>query len=177
MKALYPGTFNPFHNGHLDIVNRASKLFDEVVVLFCKNPQKRKVNEYAIELNMNLAKSVVKDNVRVETFDGSIAEYCKNNNVDVIVKGLRNGMDLVYEQSQAFCNKTFGNIETLFLTTNPLISNVSSTMVRDLAKAFPNNSEYFLKFMPNDKIEPENDKWETYCEQLFEIYKEGGDLV
>ncbi|HEX5741933.1 MAG TPA: pantetheine-phosphate adenylyltransferase [Pilimelia sp.] len=133
-RAVCPGSFDPVTNGHLDIVARASRLFDEVIVAVMINPSKSGL--FPIEERTGLLRQVIGDlpNVRVETFQGLLVDFCKAHGAAVVVKGLRAVSDFDYELQMAQMNTGLAGVETLFMPTNPLYSFLSSSLVKDVAK-------------------------------------------
>ena len=133
--ALYPGSFDPLHNGHLDIIRRSSRVYDRLTVAVLDNPLK---SSKLLELNMrvNLAREATAglENVTVETFSGLLAEYVRQRQAQVIVKSLRGASDFEYEAQMAHLNRQLNpDAETVFLLAAPEWSFVSSTRVRELA--------------------------------------------
>lgn len=132
--AICPGSFDPITNGHLDIIKRASKLFDKVIVLIVANPHKNPA--FTLEERKAFAKKTVAnlENVDVDIYEGLLADYVKNNNIDVIVKGLRAMSDFEYEFQMALTNKSLvPSAETVFLNTNSQYLFTSSSLVREVA--------------------------------------------
>ena len=137
-KALCPGSFDPMTLGHIDIIKRCSTIFDEVVVLIGKNAEKKGL--LSSDKRLEFAKHALKEikNVDVVVYDGLIVDYAYNNNIDVIVKGIRNSADTEYENEMANTNKCLSvdkydkAIETLYLMTSPEYTYTSSSLVRQL---------------------------------------------
>ena len=132
--AICPGSFDPVTKGHCDIIERTAKLFDKVIVCVLENPSKKPV--FTIEERVDFVKRVTKQmpNVEVEAFSGLLAEYAKNKNASVIVKGLRAVSDFEYEFQQALTNKVLNpNVETMFLNTSSQYLYLSSTIVKQVA--------------------------------------------
>ena len=137
-KALIPGSYDPITVGHLDVIKRASLLFDEVVVLVSKNSAKNYM--LCSEKRAVLVEDAVKKmhNVRVAIYDGLLVDFAKANDIDVTVKGIRNDKDYQYEESMAGTNmllsrKLYGrDFETMYLPCSKEYSDVSSTVVRML---------------------------------------------
>jgi pantetheine-phosphate adenylyltransferase len=130
--AVYPGSFDPVTNGHLDIILRSSKVFDKVIVAVAQNPDKNN-SLFSIEERVNLVKKVIAgiENVEVESFDGLLTSYLKEKNAKVIIKGLRALSDFEYEFQMALMNnKLSPEIETLFMMTNSKFSFISSSSVK-----------------------------------------------
>lgn len=132
--AVCPGSFDPITNGHLDIIKRASLLFDKVVVLVSINPSKNCsfTQEERVEMIKECTQSM--ENVSVDTFSGLLADYVKDNNACAIVKGLRAVSDFEYEFQQSLANKNINpNAETVFLTTSAEFMFLSSSLVKQIA--------------------------------------------
>lgn len=132
--AVYPGSFDPITNGHLDVIKRASKVFDEVIVGILVNPDKKGL--FAIEEREELIRRVIKDipNARVESFSGLLVDFMKERDIKVIIKGLRAVSDFEYEFQMALMNKKLNpNIETLFMMTDAKYSFLSSSSVKQVA--------------------------------------------
>ena len=121
-------------NGHLDIISRAAQLYDEVVVAVVRNPNKSSMFTAAerVELIREATKQV--DNVRVDRFEGLIVDFCRDNDISAIVKGLRAVSDFDYEMQMAQMNYSQAGVETLFMTTNPLYAFLSSSLVKEFCK-------------------------------------------
>ncbi len=133
--AICPGSFDPVTKGHIDIIMRASKLFDKVIVLVSINPKKN--NTFSVEKRCELIRKAVKgaQNVEVDWCDGLIAEYAKKIGANAIVKGLRAMSDFEYEFQMALTNKKLNpSLETVFLTSSAENMYVSSSMVRQIAQ-------------------------------------------
>jgi 16S rRNA (guanine966-N2)-methyltransferase len=133
-RVVCPGSFDPVTNGHLDIISRAARLYDEVVVAVLRNPSKTAL--FTVDERLEMLREVTKElgNVRVAKFHGLIVDFCKANDISAIVKGLRAVSDFDYELQQAQMNYNLAGVETLFMTTNPLYAFLSSSLVKDVAK-------------------------------------------
>ena len=132
--AVYPGTFNPITNGHTDLVQRASKLFDHVIVAIGVN--KQKANTPATEKRVELARKVLAhlDNVEVCSFDTLLIDFVRQRGADVILRGLRTVADFEYEFQLVGMNRALDpGIETIFLAPDEHLSYISSTLVREIA--------------------------------------------
>ncbi|ADK14340.1 MULTISPECIES: pantetheine-phosphate adenylyltransferase [Clostridium] len=132
--AVYPGSFDPITNGHLDIINRASKVFDHLIVGVLINPEKQGL--FNIEERVKLIQKVVKDipNVKVESFSGLLIDFMKKNDIQVIVKGLRAVSDFEYEFQMSLMNKKLdSDKETVFMMTSAMNSYLSSSSVKQVA--------------------------------------------
>ncbi|KFF99286.1 pantetheine-phosphate adenylyltransferase [Streptomyces europaeiscabiei] len=132
-RAVCPGSFDPVTNGHLDIIGRASKLYDEVYVAVMINKSKKGLFE--VEERMELIRQVTTEyaNVRVEAFHGLLVDFCKQRDIPAIVKGLRAVSDFDYELQMAQMNIGLSGVETLFVPTNPTYSFLSSSLVKEVA--------------------------------------------
>lgn len=131
--AIYPGSFDPFTNGHLDIVKKASKLFDEVHIVIGVNANKRRT--YDVEIMKGAIEKTLRDeeisNCSVVVYDGLVAEYTKKNNIAYMIRGLRNNMDYNYEENIAEVNKLIDpNLEYVYFRAENVA--VSSSMVKEL---------------------------------------------
>jgi pantetheine-phosphate adenylyltransferase len=129
-----PGSFDPVTNGHLDIISRAAGLFDEVVVAVLVNASKAGLFTTDERLEMLRAVTERYPNVRVEAFQGLLVDFCKANDIDIVVKGIRAVSDFDYELQMAQMNLGLAGVETLFMATNPLYSFLSSSLIKDVAK-------------------------------------------
>ncbi|MCR5447784.1 MAG: pantetheine-phosphate adenylyltransferase [Solobacterium sp.] len=133
MKVCYPGTFDPITAGHLDIIERASNKFDEVIVLIMQNPRK-KCMFTAEERKYMIERCVKADNIKVEIGSGLTVEYAKKLGASAIIRGIRAVTDYEYELQQATANmKLVNSIETLFLIAKPEYSFLSSSVVKEIA--------------------------------------------
>ena len=132
-RAVCPGSFDPVTNGHLDIVGRASRLFDEVIIGVLINQSKTGLFTIEERLEMLREATAGYDNVRVASFHGLLVDFCTARGIGVIVKSLRSVSDFEYELQMAQMNKGQGDIDTVFLVTNPLYSFLSSSLVKEFA--------------------------------------------
>lgn len=132
-KAVCPGSFDPVTNGHLDIIERASTLFDEVTVAVGANQSKTGL--FSLEQRVEMIREVTATyaNVRVGVFEGLLVDYCRAEGILAIVKGLRAVSDFDFELQMAQMNHSLAHVETLFMATNPLYSFLSSSLVKDVA--------------------------------------------
>lgn len=132
---IYPGSFDPVTKGHMDVIERASKLVDVLVVAVLTNPHKNS-GMFTIEERMDLLTNSTKhiSNIQVDSFSGLLVDYAKRKEADVIVRGLRAVTDFEYEMQMAQINKNLlPEVETIFLVTNAEYSFLSSSSVRELA--------------------------------------------
>jgi len=133
-RVVCPGSFDPVTNGHLDIISRAAQLYDEVVVAVAQNPSKTTLFTTAERVELIREATKRYDNVRVDRFEGLTVDFCRDNDISAIVKGLRAVSDFDYEMQMAQMNYNQAGVETLFMTTNPLYAFLSSSLVKDFAK-------------------------------------------
>lgn len=142
--AVCPGSFDPVTLGHLDIINRASKLFDKVIVLVSINAAK--CTSFTADERVKMLSEVTKDvdNIQIDTFDGLLADYVKQSGASAIVKGLRAVSDFEYEFQMALANKKlYADAETVFLTTSAENMYLSSSVVKQIA-SFGGDISHFV---------------------------------
>ncbi len=132
-RAVYPGSFDPPTNGHLDVIERAARCFGELIVAVVVNPQKRSTM-FSLEEREEMLKASIAAmaGVRVEHFRGLLADYVKSARADVIVKGLRVVSDFESEMSAAMMNRSLSEVDTLFLMADQKYSFVSSSLVKEV---------------------------------------------
>ena len=149
-KALFTGSFDPLTNGHLDIIERASNMFDKLVVGVIMNPQKK--SYFTLEEREKMIREVTAHlpNVEVSHFSGLLADYVNENGFDVIVRGLRGTTDFEYELQITQTNHILNpEVETIFLTTNLQYSYLSSTVVKEIASYNGDISKFVPKELTN----------------------------
>jgi pantetheine-phosphate adenylyltransferase len=132
-RAVCPGSFDPITNGHLDIVERASKLFDEVVVVVGVNNSKNRLFEPDERLDMIREATSGLPNVSVDVFRGLLVDFCRSHGIQVIVKGLRAVSDFDYELQMGQMNRSLAEVDTLFMPADPHYSFLSSSLVKEVA--------------------------------------------
>lgn len=149
--AFFPGTFDPVTVGHLDIIQRALELFDEVVIGIGVNTAKQPLfseeqrHKWLVDLFQNQPR------IRVTIYDGLTVDCCRKEGARFILRGVRNGTDLEYEKAIADVNRIAAkNIETIFLTCRPEYSTISSTLVRDMIRHKRDISEYLPEVVIKD---------------------------
>jgi pantetheine-phosphate adenylyltransferase len=132
--AVYPGTFDPVTNGHIDLVERSLRIFDEVIVAVAENPKKAPL--FSLKERLDMFKEVTSDykGVVIEGFDGLLVDYVRKKNAVAIIRGLRAVSDFEYEMQMALMNRRLDTeIETVFLMPNEAYSFITSTIVREAA--------------------------------------------
>ena len=134
LTALCPGTFDPVTNGHLDIIGRAASLFEGVIVGVLENPSKTTLFTLAERVALLEEAAASHGNVRVSSFTGLLVDHARQQGASVIVKGLRAVSDYEYEMQMAQMNQRIGGVETLFLSTSPRWSFLSSSLVKEVAR-------------------------------------------
>ena len=139
--AIFPGSFDPITLGHQDIIEKSLNLFDSVIIGIGKNNEKKYM--FSAEKRKQFVEKTFKsnDNIEVKIYDGLTVDFCKKNNADFIIRGLRNVSDFEFEKTIALTNRKLTGIETLFLLTSAKNSYISSGIVRELIK---NNGDYSL---------------------------------
>lgn len=132
-RAVCPGSYDPVTNGHLDIIERASGLFDEVVVAVLVNKSKKSL--FSVDERMAMLREITSKwpNVRIDYWHGLLVDYCREHGIGAIVKGLRAVSDFDYELQMAQMNQQLSGVETLFMSTNPLYSFLASSLVKEVA--------------------------------------------
>lgn len=133
-RAIYPGTFDPITNGHLDIIERSAKLFDEVVVALLLNIEKQPM--FSTEERVTMIRDIIRwDNVRVDTFEGLLVHYAVEQQAQVIVRGIRAVSDYEYELQMALMNRRMEpHVETVFLMAAEDYSYLSSRLIKEVFK-------------------------------------------
>jgi len=132
-KAIYPGSFDPITNGHLDIIKRCLDIFDKILVAVLENPKKRPL--FSTEERVNMIKEIFKGrkNIEVKSFDGLLVDFAEKNNIKVVIRGLRAISDFEYEFQMAQMNqKLKPDIETFFMVPNVKYTYLSSKLVKEI---------------------------------------------
>jgi pantetheine-phosphate adenylyltransferase len=133
VRAIFPGSFDPITNGHLDVIHRGMKLFDELVVAVGRSPIKNQL--FTPEERVEMIEDLVHDlpDVSVEAFEGLTVEYAAGRKANVILRGLRSLTDVQYEFQLAMTNRAVAGIETIFIMTSEQYGFTSSTLIREIA--------------------------------------------
>ncbi len=132
-RAIFPGSFDPITNGHLDVIQRGIKLFDELIVAVGRSPIKNAL--FTPDERVDMISEIITDmpRVSVESFDCLTVEYAAKKNADVILRGLRNLTDVQYEFQLAMTNRAVAGVETVFIMTSEQFGFTNSTMIREVA--------------------------------------------
>lgn len=133
-KAVCPGSFDPVTNGHIDVFERAAKQFDELTIAVFINAAKQSM--FTIDERVELLRAATAHipNIKIDSFTGLVVEFCTNNEIPVIVRGLRAVTDFEYELQLAQANYTLAGVETMFVSTSPTYGYVSSSLVKEIAR-------------------------------------------
>lgn len=149
--AVFPGSFDPITNGHIDLVRRFAPLFDKIIVAVGINSAKKGL--FSLEKRLEWLESVfeVDANIEVGSFQGLTVNYCRKENAQYLVRGLRNASDFDYEKTISQLNNIIGdNVETLFFISKPEFSHISSTIVREIIKGKGDISTFVPEFIADD---------------------------
>jgi pantetheine-phosphate adenylyltransferase len=135
VRAIFPGSFDPITNGHLDVINRGMKLFDELIIAVGRSPIKNQLftPKERVEMISELIDQKKMPGVSVESFEGLTVEYAARKKADVILRGLRSLTDVQYEFQLAMTNRAVAGIETIFIMTSEQYGFTSSTLIREIA--------------------------------------------
>lgn len=148
---MCPGSFDPVTNGHVDVIQRASALYDELVVAVLVNPGK--AGFFPVEERMELLRESVAHlpNVTVDSFQGLLVDYCGAHDIPVIVKGLRAVSDFEYELQMAQMNRELAAVDTLFVPTAPQVGHIASSLVKQIA-TFGGDVSRLVPAVVNDRL-------------------------
>ena len=134
VRAIFPGTFDPITNGHLDVIGRGMKIVDELIIAVGDNPHKKPLFTGAERVEMIRELVQDKPEVKVERFTGLMVDFAKEINAQVILRGLRNLTDVQYEFQLALTNRAIGGLETVFIMTSEKYGFTTSTLIREVGK-------------------------------------------
>lgn len=134
VSAVVPGSFDPVHDGHLDVVERVAARFDRVVVAVLENPRKDALFTVEERVELIRAHTDQLEGVEVARFQGLLVDFCTANGIGIIVKGLRAVSDFEYELQMAQMNQRMAGVDTLFLSTSPEHSYLSSSLIKEIAR-------------------------------------------
>ena len=134
LRVVCPGSFDPVTNGHLDIIGRAAGLYDEVIVAVLINMTKHSL--FTVDERVEMLGEVTRGygNVRIDRFHGLLVDFCAEHGISAVIKGLRAVSDFEYEMQMAQMNYRMAKVETLFMTTNPQFSFLSSSLIKEIAR-------------------------------------------
>ncbi len=138
-RAVFPGSFDPITLGHVDIVNRATNLFDEIIVAVGINKEKKHLFSNDVRIKFIKETFIKEPKIKVKKYKGLTINFCKKNNINTILRGVRNPSDFEFEKAIAHTNYKLSGVETVFLITNPEFSYISSSIVREIIE---NNGNY-----------------------------------
>ena len=134
MTALFPGSFDPITRGHIDIIERAARIFGTVIIAVFDNPVKKPLFDLQGRIELIYKTTRHLPNVKIDAFSGLLVDYAKNNEINVLIRGVRTIADFEIESQRAAANRLLGNgIEMLLLVADPKYSMISSSMVREIA--------------------------------------------
>ncbi|MBN2137834.1 MAG: pantetheine-phosphate adenylyltransferase [Sedimentisphaerales bacterium] len=145
VRVIFPGSFDPITNGHLDVIQRATKLFDELIIAVGRSPIKNQLFAPEERLEMIAELITAMPGVSVESFEGLTVEYAASKKADVILRGLRSLTDVQYEFQLAMTNRAVAGIETVFIMTSEQYGFTSSTLIREVASLGGNLSNLVPK--------------------------------
>lgn len=161
---IYPGSFDPFHKGHLDVVKNISMIFDKVYIAPIKNKNKAgrlKIEDRILLIEMSIKNLEFRDKIEIITFDEMLVNYCKKNKISTIVKGIRNVNDYVLENEMATAIRMIDDdVKTLFYPSDPIFQAISSSMVFDVI----NNNGDLTPFLPIEIVDTVKRKSEAKYE-------------
>jgi len=150
--AIYPGSFDPITNGHLDIIDRATMIFDELIIAITSSTSKKGM--FSLDERLSMVKSIVKDNkkIKVMIFEGLLIDFAKNYQSSIIIRGLRVLSDFEYEFKMALMNRSLdSNINTLFMMPHEKYTHISSSLVKEVAILGGDISQYVPQIV-QDKL-------------------------
>ena len=150
--AIYPGSFDPITNGHLDIIDRATMIFDELIIAITSSTSKKGM--FSLDERLSMVKSIIKDNkkIKVMIFEGLLIDFAKNYQSSIIIRGLRVLSDFEYEFKMALMNRSLdSNINTLFMMPHEKYTHISSSLVKEVAILGGDISQYVPQIV-QDKL-------------------------
>lgn len=148
IRGVFPGTFDPITNGHLDIIKRAIVLADELIIAVGHNPEKQAL--FPAEERVEMIRELIDDlpSVRVESYQGLTGDFVQQMQADIIIRGIRDNVDLHYELEQANINLAIANVETVFLLTRDQFALTSSTYIKQIVELGYQDLERLGRFVP-----------------------------
>lgn len=153
IRAVFPGTFDPITHGHLDVIKRARDFVDELIVAIGHNPEKRELFTAAERVEM--MRELIGDlpRVRIETYEGLTAEFVRRVGAQMIIRGIRDNVDLHFELQQANVNMAVGGVETVFLLTRDQFALISSTYIKQIVELGCQDTERLSRLVPPNVAE------------------------
>lgn len=150
IRAVFPGTFDPATNGHMDIIKRAISLVDELIIAVGHNPEKAALftPEERVEMLRELTGDI--EGVRVEAYQGLTGDFVQQVQADIIIRGIRDNVDLHYELQQANINLAIANVETVFLLTRDQFALTSSTYIKQIVELGYHDLERLSRIVPSN---------------------------
>ncbi len=170
--AIFPGTFDPITNGHLDVIRRGQSLFDELIVAIGQNPEKQTI--FDVHERLDMIRTLVDEcctNTRVEAFTGLTVDYARAVGATVILRGLRNVSDLHYEFQLALTNRAIADIETVFIMTGEAYAFTSSSLIKQIAAG--GNVDRLHRLLPPLVLERMKTKFEQMGDQVHKLREDG----
>jgi len=171
---LFPGTFDPPTNGHLDVIQRGRALFDQLVVAVASNPAKRGL--FTMPEREGMMRDLTRDwpgDVRVDTYDGLTVDYARSVGATAILRGLRNVTDLHYEFQLALTNRAVADIETIFIMTGETYGFTSSTLIKQIAAAPGDGIDRLHRLLPPLVLEQLKAKKQQMGDKFRELVRDG----
>ena len=138
-RAIFPGSFDPITLGHVDVIKRATNIFDEIIVAVGINKEKKHLFSNDVRIKFIKETFIKEPKIKVKKYKGLTINFCKKNNINTILRGVRNPSDFEFEKAIAHTNYKLSGVETVFLITNPEFSYISSSIVREIIE---NNGNY-----------------------------------
>jgi len=157
-RGVFPGTFDPVTNGHIDLIRRGMKFVDELIVAVGHNPEKKAL--FTPDERIEMIRELVSDlkNVRVEAYEGLTAEFVQEVGANIILRGIRDNVDLHFELQQANINMAIGGVETIFLLTQDQYALTSSTYIKQIVALGMNDVQRLSRLVPPNVAQRLHDK-------------------
>lgn len=158
-RGVFPGTFDPVTNGHIDLIRRGLKFVDELIVAVGHNPEKKAL--FTPDERIEMIRELVSDlnNVRVESYEGLTAEFVQEVGANIILRGIRDNVDLHFELQQANINMAIGGVETIFLLTRDQYALTSSTYIKQIVELGMDDVQRLSRLVPPNVAQRLHDKF------------------